>query len=80
MILDIWVKDLKTNTSWILDEDSEKIVYKKDGQTKFKLSDIGRFRFFPCDPATIDMFKEEACHQKEMETEGYQFNFFDYEE
>ena len=77
--MDIWVKDLKTGESWKLDDDSTKLVYRKDGQTQLKLSEIGRFRFFPCDPNSIEEYRAKSCHEKEMNSIGYQYSLFDYE-
>lgn len=48
--MDIWVKDLKTGDKWILDQDKNKIVYMDGTQTVFNLNDVGRVRFYPCDP------------------------------
>lgn len=82
-MLEIWVKNLKTNQCWKMDEDSSKPVYMKDGQTMFKdstLSKIGCFRFYPCDPGRAESIRDERCHQQEMETEGYQYSLFDYME
>lgn len=48
--MDIWVKDLKTGDKWILDQDKNKIVYLDGTQTVFNMNDVGRIRFYPCDP------------------------------
>ena len=48
--MDIWVKDLKTGEKWILDQDKNKIVHLEGTQTVFNLNDVGRVRFYPCDP------------------------------
>lgn len=48
--MDIWVKDLKTGDKWILDRDKNKIVYLDGTQTVFNMNDVGRIRFYPCDP------------------------------
>ena len=78
--MEIWVKDLKTNTSWVLDGDTTKLVYEKDGHPVFKLADIGRFRFYPCDPGREEAIRDERCHELEMDAEGYQFSLFDFME
>ena len=77
--MEIWVKDLKTGNSWKLDEDSTKLVYTKNGQTQLKLSEVGRFRFFPCDPEKAEAYKKQQCHELEKNSLGYQFSLFDYE-
>ena len=48
--MDIWVKDLKTGEKWILDQDKNKIVHLEGTQTVFNLNDVGRVRFYSCDP------------------------------
>lgn len=78
--METWIKDLKTNKIWKLDGDKTKLVYEQDGHPIFKLSDIGRFRFYPCDPNSEEAFRAERCHQNEMNTEGYQFDIFDFKE
>lgn len=50
MKMDIWVKDMKTGDKWILDQDKNKIVYLEGTQTVFNINDVGRIRFYPCDP------------------------------
>lgn len=76
--METWIKDLKTNKVWKLDGDKTKLVYEQDGHPIFKLSDIGRFRFYPCDPDKTDEFREERCKEIERNTEGYQFDIFDF--
>lgn len=78
--MEIWVKDIKTNNSWKLDEDTTKLVYEKDGHPVFKLADIGRFRFYPVDPNSAEVVEKEHCHELEMDSEGYQYCLFDFME
>ena len=81
--MEIWVKDLKTNQCWKLDEDTSKPVFLADGHTRFKdstLSNIGNFRFYPCDPGREEAIRDERCHELEMDSEGYQYCLFDYTE
>lgn len=78
--MDIWVKNLKTGEKWKLDNDKSKMVYKDGNRTMFQLRDISCFRFFPCDPDKTDEFREERCKEIEKNTEGYQFDIFDFKE
>lgn len=78
--METWIKDLKTNKVWKLDGDKTKLVYEQDGHPIFKLSDIGRFRFYPCDPDHEAEFREERCKEIERNSEGYQFDIFDFKE
>ena len=78
--MEIWVKDIKTNNSWKLDGDATKLVYEKDGHPVFKLADIGRFRFYPVDPNSAEVQKQEHCHELEMDSEGYQYCLVDFME
>ena len=77
--MDIWVRDLKTGEKWKLDDDKNKIVHRENGHTQFKLCDISRFRFFPCDPDHTEEFKAERCKELEKNARGYQYSIFDYE-
>ena len=56
--MDIWVKDLKTGEKWILDQDKNKIVHLEGTQTVFNLNDVGRVRFYPCDPDTESEYQQ----------------------
>lgn len=80
--MDIWVKDMRTGEKWILDDDPSKKVYKTRGGSKlhFKLQDISCFRFYPCDPDHEAEFREERCKEIERNSEGYQFDIFDFKE
>ena len=64
--MDVWVKDLKTGKTQILDEDEGKPVYEKNGQLQIDFKDISKYKFFPENPDA-----------SEKEKEGYQFTIFD---
>lgn len=78
--MEIWVKNLRTGEKWKLDNDKSKMVYKDGNNTMFQLKDISCFRFFPCDPDKADEFRQNRCKEIERNTEGYQFNIFDFKE
>lgn len=67
--MDIWVEKVKTGEVWLLDNDSSKEVYKDGDRTIYKggLKSVYQYKFYPIDPRT-----------KEQDSEGYQFNLFDF--
>ena len=66
--MDVWVKDLKTGKTWILDTDKTKPVYNdENGTLQINYKDISKYKFYPFNPDA-----------KEQEKEGYQFTLFDF--
>ena len=69
--MDIWVQNVKTGEAWRLDHDDTKAVYiDEDGQTKFELADVSKYKFFPCCP-------KETPKNETIET-GEQMSIFDF--
>lgn len=70
--MEIWVQNVKTEKTWLLDSDVTKEVYSIKGQTYYKggIKCMYNYKFYPCDP--------RRCKKIEADTEGYQYTIEDY--